>query len=212
MPRRRISVLPAYSWDAAVNNYVDIASGKFVARSEVLGLLDNVSESIGSTIGDLAAAAQRGDLTARQFYEGARRTLKHGYNADVAMGMGGWDRVTPAEWGRNGGHLNRQYEYLRNFAGEIERGEVTEAQAAARGRLYADGAHKRYWETHQEGMAAAGYTEERWLTVGDASVCATCSGLEGLGAQPMGSLPTPPDPHMGCRCRKEFRQLEGRWE
>lgn len=208
MPRRRISVLPAYSWDARVHNYVDIASGKFVARSDVLGLLDDVTQSVGSTIGDLAAAAQRGDISARQFYEGARRTLKHGYNADVALGMGGWDRVTPAEWGRNGGHLRRQYDYLRNFADQIEKGEVTEAQAAARGRLYADGAHDRYWETHERGMAAAGYNEAHWRTVGDERTCEICLGLEALGWVPVGTLPNPGEVHPGCRCRKEYRKAE----
>jgi hypothetical protein len=197
--------IPEYGWDAKLHNYVNLVSGRMVKRELVNGLLSDVADRSATTMAELARSAVAGDLTARQFYEAMAREVRQAYNASAALGKGGWHQMGPADWGRNGGHLQEEYRRLRDFAQAIEDGTITEKQAMARARLYADSAYKRYWEEWQKQQADLGMDEESWQTVGDERVCGACLEIEALGWVPLGELPMPGDPHVGCRCEKEFR-------
>jgi hypothetical protein len=197
--------LPGYAWDTRLHNYVNLVTGRMVSRQSIVGLLTDVVDRAGETMSKLAAAAARGEITPRQFYELMQRETKHAYNAAAALGKGGWDRMTPADWGRNGRQLRDEYTRLRNFAADLAAGKLSEPQARARAALYADSAYRRYWELDQERQIQQGAKEEHWVTVGDERVCPICRELEARGWAALGSLPLPGMPHAGCRCAKEYR-------
>lgn len=197
--------LPGYAWDAGLRNYVNLATQRMVKRSEIVNLLDGTTRQAGETMGRLARAAQNGTITPAQFYEAMQREVKLAYNAAAALGKGGWAQMSKSDWGKNGRLLREEYGRIRSFAQDMADGKVSEAQAVARAKLYADSAYKRYWANYDEQMVDAGKNEERWRTRGDERVCPICRGLEGQHWQPLGTLPLPGDPHAGCRCEKEYR-------
>ena len=58
--------------------------------------------------------------------------LKREYLQNAALGAGGWDRLTQADYGRIGGKLRAEYARLANMAEQVAAGEVTAAQAINR--------------------------------------------------------------------------------
>jgi hypothetical protein len=197
--------LPDYAWDAQLHNFVDLTRQRMVKRELVTGLLVDVTDRSANTMADLARAAVQGDIAPRQFYEAMVREVRQAYNASAALGKGGWQQMSQADWGRNGGLLHAEYGRLRSFAQDIADGKLTEKQAEARARLYADSAYKRYWQEWQKQQEDLGNDEEAWITRGDEAVCGACIALEDLGWVPLGELPMPGDIHVGCRCEKAYR-------
>lgn len=204
-PGRAVGV-PDYLWDARLGNYVNRATGRMVKRAEIQGALGAVCDRGASTLAGIAQAGQNGTLTPRQFYEAMQREVRQLYNASAALGKGGWAQMTQSDWGRVGRALREEYGRLRAFAAGLADGTISEKQAIARARLYADSAYRQYWKTWgglQEGL---GNDEERWISMEDPLVCPTCRELEARGWQPIGTLPEPGEPHAGDRCQKAWRR------
>jgi hypothetical protein len=197
--------LPGYAWDTRLRNYVDLSTGRMVKRAAVVDMLDGVLQRSSGTVERLALSAHDGTLTPRQFYEAMQREVRLANNAAAALAKGGWAQMTQSDWGRNGALLREEYRHLRGFAADIAEGKLSPAQVAARAKLYADSAWRRYWEVHEGQMTEAGKGEEHWRTRGDDRVCAVCLELEARGWQPIGSMPVPGSIHAGCRCGKDFK-------
>lgn len=195
--------LPGYAWSPKLHNYIDMSTRRMVARQSVNNLLRSVADGSGERLAKLAKAATEGVLTPRQFYELAQREIKHSFNACAALAKGGWDRMTPADWGMNGWQLRQQYAHLRQFAAEIAAKLPSLPQAMARARSYADAAFGRFWEVRRGIERLRGRQEERIRTAGDDRVCDICEGLEKQGWQPIGTYSVPL--HIGCRCDEEYQ-------
>lgn len=206
-PGRAVGV-PDYLWDARLGNYVNRATGRMVKRTAIQEALGAVCDRGASTLAGIAQAGQNGTLTPRQFYEAMQREVRQLYNASAALGKGGWAQMTPADWGRVGRALRDEYGRLRDFAQGLADGAISEKQAIARARLYADSAYRQYWRSWGGLQAGLGNDEERWISTGDALVCTVCRELEARGWQPLGSLPRPGDPHPGDRCALDFRNSQ----
>lgn len=197
--------LPWYAWSPKLHNYIDLKTRRMVARQAVNNLLRSVADGSGERLAKLAKAATEGVLTPRQFYELAQREIKHSFNACAALAKGGWERMTPADWGMNGWQLRGQYAHLRQFAVDIAAKIPTLPQVLARARSYADAAFGRFWEVKRGMERLRGRQEERIRTAGDDRVCEECQGLEAQGWQPIGTLPLAGRVHVGCRCDMEYR-------
>ncbi len=195
--------LPGYTWDTRTNRYVSLQTGRFVSRDAIHKLLIDVADDCAATLSKLGRAVARGQITPRQFYEASQVTLKHLYNVNASIAVGGWDRMTATEWGHNGGLLRREYKRLVNFCNEIAAGNLTEKQIISRAESYADTAFSEYWKHDRNIQARNGRMEERLVTVGDERVCPICHGIEESGWQPLGSILLPQ--HVRCRCGLEYR-------
>ena len=215
--------LPGFAWDTRLSGgrYRRVlpngALGRIVARDEIVGLLRTVSDASGERFAQMARAAVEGAITPAEFFRAMQSELRALYNSTSALAVGGWNRMTPVEWGRNGRILGLgtkeypvgEYTSLRNFAQDILDGKLTAAQAMARARLYSGKAYSRFWAEETLRLQAAGYAEERWLDVGDERECNRCPELAARGWVPIGTLPNPGDgstPCLGaCRCNKQAR-------
>jgi hypothetical protein len=198
--------LPEYAWDRKLGNYVNLNTGRMVKRATVNDLLRDTIDGHANQMGHFAVEVSNGRMTPREFYELMRENVRESYNSSAALGKGGWHAMTPADWGTNGQKLREEYRHLKDFAQDLADGKVTQGQAVARAKLYADSAYQRYWELQQDQQRELGNDEEAWHTAGDERVCPVCSELEARGWQPLGSLPLPGSPHFGCRCDKTFRK------
>lgn len=96
-----------------------------------------------------ARALSSGSADVTEWMSAVRTELKNAYLQLAALGKGGWDQMTPADWGRVGGDLADQFAYLQRFADEIAVGNLTEGQITTRLGMYAEATKEAYWDTWQ---------------------------------------------------------------
>lgn len=110
-----------------------------------------------------------------------------------------------------------QLDYLDRFAQEVATGAASPAEAGRRMRMYVNSARSAFWTVLDRKMIEAGYTQERWLAIGDRNTCSPCNEADGMGWQPIGTFAQPGtgfvlrDPETecaglsSCRCQKTYR-------
>jgi hypothetical protein len=204
MPTKRKSMLRGYTWDAALGRYRD-AAGRFVARTRVLALLErSVNGRTARMIAGVQAVAD-GRISARV---GAMRTallLKRQYLQSAALGAGGWDRLTAADYGRVGGLLRAEYRRMAAMLQQLAKGEISVAQALNRLNMYQGNARREFF--HQERRTLPppppGKTRLERRYLGNADHCDDCVRYADMGWQMEGILPLPSegsDCDGNCRC------------
>lgn len=174
--------------------------GRMVSASDLTDLARNMADSLSDRMALLAQDAVEGRITPAVFQQAMVSELRNAYNANAALGIGGFQRMTAEAYGRNGGILQGEYQHLARFAQDIADGKLTVAQAQARARLYGGKAYSRYTDEAQRRARESGeYTQERWgPTVGDDRVCGDCTKFEGLGWQVLGTFPAPGSGGTSC--------------
>lgn len=136
-----------WRYDEKARRYRDPKTGRFVGRAKMLALRDTFVEAAKETVGQLAAkVAQPG------WIESMREQLKQVYIDQYCLGRGGRNAMTPSDWGRVGNMLKEQYRYLNNFAGDIAAGKLSEAQIAARAKLYMQSSSQAFEKGKTYGM------------------------------------------------------------
>ena len=210
------ALLPGFAWDLrmAGGRYrtIDAAGklGKLVARNDIVKLAQDLSDASGETVANLAADAVNGAILPGDFQLAMQNELRNLYNATSALGAGGWDRLTAADFGANGQILRGEYAHLRDFAQAIANGEVTEAQARARAKLYSGKAYSRFWAQDRDVQIAAGMEEERRVDAKGPHECDDCKDLAAQDWAPIGTYPDPGDGSTSClgacQCIKVYRK------
>jgi len=197
-----------YRWDSSAARYRDKRTGRFVPETRVLSTVESFNaDAIAGNIGSLTDDLIDGKINLRQWQSGMASELKDGYLVNAMAGRGGRNAMTQADFGRQGGRLKAEYSALNNFAGEIEAGDLSEAQIRARAKMYGKGPRTAYYDGQTAANGVAGLTEER-RNLGQADHCGPCIGFAGQGWQPIGSLPEPGTECEGrnnCKCIKIFR-------
>jgi len=112
--------------------------------------------------------------------------------------------------------LSAQLFYLDRFAQEVASGAISKAEAGRRMRMYVNSSRSAFWTVLDRVMIDAGYTQERWIAIGDANTCSPCNEADMMGWQPIGTFAEPGsgyvlrDPTTECsglslcRCRKQY--------
>lgn len=110
-----------------------------------------------------------------------------------------------------------QLGYLDRFAQEVATGAVSVAEAGRRMRMYVNSSRSSFWAVLDRMMEDAGYTQERWIAIGDRNTCTPCTEGDMMGWQPIGTFAEPGtgvvlrDPATecsglsSCRCRKTYK-------
>ena len=114
--------------------------------------------------------------------------------------------------------LSAQLFYLDRFAREVATGAVSKKEAGRRMRMYVNSSRSAFWTVLDRVMKDAGYTQERWIAIGDANTCSPCNEADMMGWQPIGTFAEPGSGYVlrdpttecsgltSCRCRKEYRR------
>lgn len=135
-----------WKWDEKARRYRG-PNGRFIGKARMLALRDTFVDAAKESVGQLAArVAQPGWIDAM------REQLKQVYIDQYCLGRGGRNAMTPSDWGRVGNMLKEQYRYLNNFAGDIAAGKLSEAQIAARAKLYMASSTQAYEKGKAYGM------------------------------------------------------------
>lgn len=197
------NLLPGYTWDKAVNRYRSRRTGRYVARRRIVALLEQQVTAGEDLLADLVTSAHEEQTDASAFAEQMRSQLKRMHLQNASIGAGGWDRMTPADFGRVGGRLRSDYGYIERFAKQIQDGEVTLPQALNRTRQYVGNSRKQFWDADRARIITPdGQTTLERRDLGSAEHCEDCVGYHGQGWQTVGSLPIPGE---GSVCRSNCK-------
>jgi hypothetical protein len=90
-------------------------------------------------------------ISHQEWVLGARQQIKWQFVSQYMLGRGGRAAMTQSDWGRVGAMLQTQYRFLQGFEQALINGELTEAQARNRLRMYIQAAT----QAHEKGLATA---------------------------------------------------------
>jgi hypothetical protein len=84
-----------------------------------------------------------GGISIGAWEEAMKQLIRELHSSVAAIGKGGWDAMTPADWGRLGPVMKSQYQYLHRFAEKIasERDTISIDYIKARAHLYGNAAN-----------------------------------------------------------------------
>lgn len=140
-----------WRWDDKVKRYRD-PTGKFISPKNMLSIRDQFLERRMGIVNGLGDDLATGKINVQQWVYNMRQEIKRAYLGEYELGVGGRNMMTQADYGRVGGQLKRQYEYLNNFAKEIQDGKLSQAQIQMRSRMYIDGATQSYERARSASM------------------------------------------------------------
>jgi len=132
-----------WRWDDTVNRYRD-PQGRFISGKKLINIRDEFTARRMDAVNDLAEQMATDKLNLQQWTLNMRQEIKRTYLAEYEAGIGGRNMMTQSDFGRVGGMLKRQYEYLNNFAEEVRQGKLSVAQIKLRARMYIDSATQSF--------------------------------------------------------------------
>jgi len=204
-------VLPGFTWSTSATRYRSNATGRFVARRDVLGLLDGQVNSAGRRLGDLTTVLHEGRIAPAVWADQMRNELRRLHSQNRALAVGGWDRMTPRDWGAVGGRLRDDYARITRLAGDVQAGSVTLPQALNRVQGYIGNARMQFWNGEREHrQVQPGMIPIELRTLGNAEHCGDCVEYHDRGWCTEGELPVPgadSECTTHCRCSMEWRQV-----
>lgn len=204
-------VLSGYTWDRSARRYRSQATGRYVARNTVVNLLESHVNGGDQRIEALTTAFYEGRIAPSVFAEQMRTQLKRLHLQNAALGAGGWDRLTPADYGRVGQRLRTDYARITRLANDVQSENVTLPQALNRAAGYVGNSRVAFWETDRAAQVAEPgmvIIERRVISARES--CRDCLNYYAMGWQPIGVLPVPGVAsacQTHCRCRMERRQV-----
>lgn len=186
-------ILPGYTWDSRIQRYRSLATGRLVSRNAIMDQLGRAVTEGRDAAARITTAFYEGRLSASAWQEQLRITLRRMHGQHAALAVGGWDRMTPTDWGRIGRALRDDYARIERLAQAVQRGEITLAQALQRADGYMGNARAQYYKAEQERLrpSSAENSIVSRRILGASEHCADCVELYQRGWQPAGSMPTP---------------------
>ena len=207
-------ILPGYVWDARTHNYHYLRNMQFVSRPHILRLLDNQLNDLQRQAIAVLADVQIGQISPATGLAALNLSLKREVLTNAALAAGGWDRLTPTDFGRCGGILRAQYRRATDCINGLVDGTVSPAQAANRVNMYFGRGREMFYEMERErlGPAPKGkYWAERRLLEPTAENCPDCIYYAAQGWRPAGELPVPGAASQcngNCRCQLQRRAVD----
>lgn len=109
-----------------------------ISETSKLNLIKIRTNMFADEVNALAERMFTGNVTLGSWEETMKKMVRELHTSTAAIGKGGWDQMTPADWGRLGPVLKSQYKYLHNFAQYVEENKDTVSLKAiqARARMY----------------------------------------------------------------------------
>jgi hypothetical protein len=211
----------SWTWDKAIARYRDQETGRFLSSERVL---EYVQESIGNgypAMDQLAGYVANGTINADTWELALRDEIRQEYIRQYLLGVGGEGQMTKADWGSIGGMLKEQYHpYLDDFRKAIESGNLSEAQIAARARMYMNSAREAFERGKAKAAKRAGQDEVSWNVDASVENCPDCLDFQALGWQKVADNPYDGAyPGSGatacivqCHCNLDYRKAEQKGE
>lgn len=200
---------PPFTFSPRTGRYRD-ASGRFLPAERVRRIIDATLLSHTKAVTALAEQLRQRALSLQEWERRMRAEVKaiHLYSAMLAKG--GRAQLTPADLGRIGAAVKRQYRFLRRLGDELASGKQRlDGSLVNRARLYAQSGRGSFEATRQREMRRRGFDQERNILSASEHCAGDGSCLEqtARGWVPVGSL-IPIGGRLcvtNCRCLLTYR-------
>lgn len=204
-------LLPGYRFERSPGRYRNESTGRFVARRDIVALLDHQVAATERRLAELVTSAHEGRLAPALFAEQLSNELRRLHSQNRALGAGGWDRMTPSDWGSVGRQLRDDYARVAQLAADIREGRVTLPQALNRVNGYAGNARRHFWQAERNAVQpTAGMVPIERRTLGESEHCTGCVTFYDQGWQPLGTMPEPGSGTpcaVRCKCTMHRREV-----
>jgi hypothetical protein len=195
-----------YYWDARVLRYRDSA-GRFVRRTTVNEAFNEALIKAASDIRGVGDQLQGAQTTLRAFQLEVEQNIKNVHIGSAVLARGGWEQMTPADWGKVGNIIKQELQYFRRFVGQLGDGLPINGRFFQRLEAYITAGRETFMVFDREEHRRNGYDEEsNQLAV--AEHCSECDELASRGWVPIGTL-KPVGQRIclhRCRCRIVYRR------
>jgi hypothetical protein len=199
-----------FEFDRTTQRYRYKDSGKFLSKTAMESL---TKKAVAQGETDLDIINQL--LIDRKIGLGAweeqtRNGLRKLHTYQYFLGIGGEGNFIPSDRGVLNNKLKQEWGYLRNFAEQLNNGELSESQFLYRANLYVNSTDNTYKLAAYKSHSRAGYRWERRIRTKTES-CTECLYYELLGWRTIGNLPQPGQDcscRANCGCYKEFSKSD----
>lgn len=190
----------SFTWDPRSGQYKD-ARGRFVARRAVRSELDRVLDRELKNARELARGLQRGDISLEAWRLSMRDTIKSVHLVSAAAAKGGWAQLGADDYGRLGGIVKKEYQFLERFAQGMANGTIPlDGRLPQRAMMYVEAGRKTYHQVERATMAKAGFRWEQNM-LHPADHCGGCLGETARGRVKIGRLVAIGQRQCLSRCR-----------
>lgn len=203
--------MPDFTFDQRLNNGVGAyrgPNGRIMPQATVREALDLYVDASENVSRDVSMLLREGQISLSDWHLQMRSHVKDVHLTAAAVQRGGWDNMTPADFGRAGQRIKTQNEFLDNFAQQIADGtQPLDGRFLVRANMYTDASVATFDRFQVNAFKNAGFDEERSILEPGAKHCSECEGEAARGWQPVGSI-VPIGERIcltRCRCTKEFR-------
>lgn len=186
-----------FTFDTGSARYRNTATGRYVSNAQITGLRDAFADRVMNRTDGIVSRLVSGDSTIADFESAMRQHVRDVHLAEYALGRGGRAVMTQADYGRTGGHLAKEYSFLRTLRDDIAAGNLTDDQIKARARLYTEDAIGAFERGRKAAFEGAGVEYLKYVTAGE-RVCPVCKPDNGkvFRLQDVPAIPR----HIRCRC------------
>lgn len=208
MPARKTARRGGFTYDERTGRY-RTTSGRFVPQTAVRRALERRVEAAGRDMQRLAEQLRSGQITTTAWRERMRIAMRDTHLFSSAVVRGGWQQMTPADFGRVGARMKEQLRFLDKFAAQIDAGLPLDGRFNRRAQLYALAARQTAHRTETTVAQTRGFDEERNILQAGES-CegnGSCVAESARGWVPVGTLiPIGGRLCLGrCRCVRQLR-------
>lgn len=203
-------ILRGYSFSRQAARYRDHNTGRFVARSRIVNLLEQQVDSAEQRLSNIVQALANKEIAPGTAQLLMRDEVRRLSLSNSALGRGGFDRLTAQDYGRVGRQLRDTYQRTANLVNDVQSGRVTLPQALNRISGYTLEARRQFFAAEREAVRESGRQFEERRTLHARESCVSCVDYARMGWQPAGTLPLPgQNSKCGsfCRCTIERREV-----
>lgn len=198
-----------FSWNG--RRFVD-GAGRVVDPEVVEGAVVRVMQRSSERVTALAERLRAGSVSLKEWQALMAAELKAAHLAAGAAARGGFQNMSPADYGRVGRRLRDEYGWLRGFAEQVASGKQRlDGTLATRAQLYAEAVWTTYHKSRRALASEVGAVEERNVLDAGKQHCAGCLAAAAPGWVPVGTLTAVGTRECGprCGCRLEYRDEAG---
>lgn len=188
--------------------YRDAETKRFVPRSRILVELDREKRATQSRLSGLTRRLSNGSLSISEWQTEMGQSLKNSHLRLAALSAGGRSQLTPRHLGLLGDRLPDEYSRIATFSQEMKDGKISNQQAIARSKMYAQSAVQTFHAGEKIAREQEGKTLAMRSLEPGAAHCPQCPGYSTSGFVPLSqvvAIGTACDCRGNCRCNIVYR-------
>ncbi len=191
--------------------YINTETGRFIPRASVLTTVEEEITKFESRLTRIANRYNRGQINLAQFQAEMMGQIKTSLIQSASIASGGKGRLNRSTKRVLQSRLRNRFKYLRNFAEQIEKGELTPEQILSRTKSYKESYRATLYDAEKRMRKDLAFNQaRRWLDPG-AQHCEDCLRHTTNGKwKPIDEVVSPGNNcrcHGRCRCFIAYRRF-----